>query len=394
MTTASAAAAVASSRAWSGSNATGGRPSTGRTGAARGAPSSTWRRVRERVLPVAAQRDARERPERPREEGEPERAVGPGHHDGAVARGAHVEDHLVLARHLRRPVAQRAVPVVAGTEVLARRPAHRLGRRGEAGGRRARHVRHATGMAQLSIGDRAPAFALKDQDGNTVRLSHFKGRPVVVYFYPKADTPGCTQQSCNLRDAFPQLKKLKAAVVGISPDPPAKQKRFDEKYGLGFPLLADEDHAVAQKPGACGANVRSTGAGSWGSSAAPSSSTRRAGLAGCLLQGQPEGHRAEGAVGPRDVPCARLGPHAPIGVEPAVDVHDLAGRGREQVGEQRHARVRDRSGVLHVPAERRPLAPDVLEALEAGDAARGDRADRPRRHEVDPDAVGPRSRAR
>ncbi|GIU87628.1 MAG: peroxiredoxin [Acidimicrobiia bacterium] len=107
-------------------------------------------------------------------------------------------------------------------------------------------------MAQLSIGDRAPAFALKDQDGNTVRLSHFKGRPVVVYFYPKADTPGCTQQSCNLRDAFPQLKKLKAAVVGISPDAPAKQKRFDEKYGLGFPLLADEDHAVAQKWGAWG----------------------------------------------------------------------------------------------------------------------------------------------
>lgn len=107
-------------------------------------------------------------------------------------------------------------------------------------------------MAQLSIGDRAPAFALKDQDGNTVRLSHFKGRPVVVYFYPKADTPGCTQQSCNLRDAFPQLKKLKAAVVGISPDPPAKQKRFDEKYGLGFPLLADEDHAVAQKWGVWG----------------------------------------------------------------------------------------------------------------------------------------------
>ncbi len=75
---------------------------------------------------------------------------------------------------------------------------------------------------------------------------------MVVYFYPKADTPGCTQQSCNLRDAFPQLKKLKAAVVGISPDAPAKQKRFDEKYGLGFPLLADEDHAVAQKWGAWG----------------------------------------------------------------------------------------------------------------------------------------------
>jgi peroxiredoxin Q/BCP len=107
-------------------------------------------------------------------------------------------------------------------------------------------------MARLEIGDKAPTFALKDQHGNTVRLSHFKGQPLVVYFYPKADTPGCTQQSCNLRDAFPQLKKLKAAVVGISPDPPSKQKKFDEKYGLGFPLLADEDHSVAEAWGVWG----------------------------------------------------------------------------------------------------------------------------------------------
>jgi peroxiredoxin Q/BCP len=107
-------------------------------------------------------------------------------------------------------------------------------------------------MAKLTEGDRAPAFALKDQHGKTVRLSQFKGRPLVVYFYPKADTPGCTQQSCNLRDARGQLKKLKAAVVGISPDPPEKQKRFDDKYGLGFPLLADTDHAVAEAWGAWG----------------------------------------------------------------------------------------------------------------------------------------------
>ena len=108
------------------------------------------------------------------------------------------------------------------------------------------------GMARLEIGDKAPAFALKDQDGNTVRLSQFKGQPLVVYFYPKADTPGCTQQSCNLRDAFPRLKKLRAAVVGISPDPPAKQKKFDEKHELGFPLLADEDHAVSEAWGVWG----------------------------------------------------------------------------------------------------------------------------------------------
>ena len=104
-------------------------------------------------------------------------------------------------------------------------------------------------MAELAVGKKAPAFTLVDQDGTKVKLSDYAGQKVVVYFYPKADTSGCTQQSCNLRDAMPQLKKLKAAVIGISPDPPAKQKKFDDKYGLGFPLLADEDHAVAEKYG-------------------------------------------------------------------------------------------------------------------------------------------------
>ena len=100
---------------------------------------------------------------------------------------------------------------------------------------------------QLAVGDKAPAFALKDQDGKTVRLSSFKGKPVVVYFYPKADTPGCTQQSCNVRDAFPQLKKLKAVALGISPDPVAKQKKFDDKYELGFPLLSDAKLEVIRR---------------------------------------------------------------------------------------------------------------------------------------------------
>jgi len=104
-------------------------------------------------------------------------------------------------------------------------------------------------VAELAVGKKAPAFTLVDQDGTKVKLSDYAGQKVVVYFYPKADTSGCTQQSCNLRDAMPQLKKLKAAVIGISPDPPAKQKKFDDKYGLGFPLLADEDHAVAEKYG-------------------------------------------------------------------------------------------------------------------------------------------------
>ena len=96
----------------------------------------------------------------------------------------------------------------------------------------------------LKVGDKAPAFRLSDQSGKTVKLSDFRGRKVLVYFYPKADTPGCTTQACELRDASPKLGDT--AVVGISPDPPNKQAKFDEKYGLGFPLLADEDHGVAE----------------------------------------------------------------------------------------------------------------------------------------------------
>jgi thioredoxin-dependent peroxiredoxin len=107
-------------------------------------------------------------------------------------------------------------------------------------------------MAKLAVGDKAPAFTLVDQHGKKVKLSDHKGARVVVYFYPKADTPGCTTQSCNLRDAMPSLKKLGSAVLGISPDPPEKQLKFDEKYKLKFPLLADQDHAVAEAWGVWG----------------------------------------------------------------------------------------------------------------------------------------------
>ena len=107
-------------------------------------------------------------------------------------------------------------------------------------------------MPKLKPGAAAPDFSLVDQDGNTVKLKSLRGEKVVVYFYPKADTPGCTTQSCALRDAELDLGKLGARVLGISPDPPPKQKRFDEKYGLGFPLLADENHKVAQAWGAWG----------------------------------------------------------------------------------------------------------------------------------------------
>ena len=104
-------------------------------------------------------------------------------------------------------------------------------------------------MAQLSVGKTAPAFTLLDQKGEKVKLSDFKGKRVVVYFYPKADTPGCTTQSCDLRDHRKELTKLKAVILGISPDAPAKQLKFDQKYKLGFPLLSDEDHKVAEKWG-------------------------------------------------------------------------------------------------------------------------------------------------
>ena len=107
-------------------------------------------------------------------------------------------------------------------------------------------------MSQLEVGDRAPAFTLLDQAGSKVKLSDFKGRPVVLYFYPKADTPGCTTQSCEVRDHRQELAKLGAEVFGISPDAPARQATFDTKYKLGFPLLADEDHAIAEKYGAWG----------------------------------------------------------------------------------------------------------------------------------------------
>jgi peroxiredoxin Q/BCP len=102
----------------------------------------------------------------------------------------------------------------------------------------------------LNPGDKAPAISLEDQDGTTVKLSGFKGRKVLVYFYPKADTPGCTQQSCGLRDIASDIGDT--AIVGISPDLPAKQKKFDDKYSLGFPLLSDPDHAVAEAYGVWG----------------------------------------------------------------------------------------------------------------------------------------------
>ena len=99
---------------------------------------------------------------------------------------------------------------------------------------------------KLEVGAKAPAFELKNQDGNVTALSDFKGRKVLVYFYPKASTPGCTTQSCAVSESLSALSDAGVDAVGISPDKPAAKKKFDDKYGLGFPLLADEDHAVAE----------------------------------------------------------------------------------------------------------------------------------------------------
>jgi peroxiredoxin Q/BCP len=111
-------------------------------------------------------------------------------------------------------------------------------------------------MTKLGIGDAAPPFTLADQRGTTVRLQDLRGRKVLVYFYPEADTPGCTTQSCDLRDHRQDLAGIGAEVLGISPDMPDKQLAFDQKYGLGFPLLSDPDHAVAETWGTWGEKTR------------------------------------------------------------------------------------------------------------------------------------------
>jgi thioredoxin-dependent peroxiredoxin len=102
----------------------------------------------------------------------------------------------------------------------------------------------------LEPGQRAPAFSLMADDGSKVRLSDLKGRPVVLYFYPRDDTPGCTREACAFRDQHATLRKLGAAVLGVSDDSIESHDRFRAKYSLNFPLLADPDHAVIEQYGA------------------------------------------------------------------------------------------------------------------------------------------------
>ena len=104
-------------------------------------------------------------------------------------------------------------------------------------------------MPLIEPGKKAPAFTLNDQHGKTHRLSEYVGRPVVLYFYPKDDTPGCTKETCDFRDNLPKFKKSDAAVFGVSILDEASKARFAKKYDVTFPLLADEDHAVAEKYG-------------------------------------------------------------------------------------------------------------------------------------------------
>ncbi|HEY5197997.1 MAG TPA: thioredoxin-dependent thiol peroxidase [Solirubrobacteraceae bacterium] len=101
----------------------------------------------------------------------------------------------------------------------------------------------------IEKGQTAPDFELPDQDGNPVPLTGLRGHPVVLYFYPKADTPGCTTQACSVRDHSDEYRRLGATVLGVSPDAVPKVKKFHAKYDLDFTLLADSDHAVAEEYG-------------------------------------------------------------------------------------------------------------------------------------------------
>ena len=107
-------------------------------------------------------------------------------------------------------------------------------------------------MTPLSEGAEAPDFTLESDSGETVSLSQLRGKPVVLYFYPKDDTPGCTTEACEFRDAWDKVKGAGAVVLGVSPDTAASHKKFKSKFKLPFPLLADPDHTVAERYGAWG----------------------------------------------------------------------------------------------------------------------------------------------
>ena len=106
--------------------------------------------------------------------------------------------------------------------------------------------------ATLKVGDAAPDFSATTDTGTTLRLSDLRGRRVVLYFYPKDDTPGCTTQSCGFRNAYPQIEERNAVVLGVSPDGQKSHQKFKSKFNLPFTLLVDEDHAIAEAYGVWG----------------------------------------------------------------------------------------------------------------------------------------------
>jgi peroxiredoxin Q/BCP len=157
----------------------------------------------------------------------------------------------------------------------------------------------------LKPGDTAPSFNLPDQSGHEVSLSSFGDRKVLVYFYPKADTPGCTAQACALRDVLGEVGST--AVIGISPDPPKRQAAFDSKYSLGFPLLSDVSHTVAESYGVWveRSMYGRTYMGIQGSPCRCLPRGRGRGIGERLVQGGAGGDRREPAQGPRQVALRR-----------------------------------------------------------------------------------------
>ena len=107
-------------------------------------------------------------------------------------------------------------------------------------------------MNTLKIGDKVPSFTAKDQDGNTISLDDYKGKKLIVFFYPKASTPGCTAEACNLRDNYKELQTEGYELLGVSADSEERQSKFKDKYNFPFPLLADEDHKVINAFGVWG----------------------------------------------------------------------------------------------------------------------------------------------
>ncbi|WP_422079889.1 thioredoxin-dependent thiol peroxidase [Ulvibacterium sp.] len=107
-------------------------------------------------------------------------------------------------------------------------------------------------MNTLRLGDQVPSFSAKDQDGNTINLSDYKGKKLIVFFYPRANTPGCTAEACNLRDNYAELQAQGYELLGVSEDSQRKQSNFRKKFDFPFPLLADEDHTVIDAFGVWG----------------------------------------------------------------------------------------------------------------------------------------------